>query len=135
MTKIDEIEGIGPAYAEKLVAAGVKTADDLLSAGASAKGRDALAEATGIPGKLILEWVNHVDLTRVKGVGAEYSDLLEAAGVDSPAELAQRNPANLANTIAEVVAARPGIVRRPPSETMIADWIAEAKTLDKVVTH
>jgi predicted flap endonuclease-1-like 5' DNA nuclease len=135
MAKIDEVEGIGPAFAEKLVAAGVKTTDDLLSSGATASGRDKLAEATGISGKLILEWVNHVDLMRLKGVGSEYSDLLEAAGVDSPAELARRNAANLAATIAEVVAARPNIVRRAPSEAVIQGWIDEAKTLDKVVTH
>lgn len=135
MARIDEVEGIGPAYAEKLAAADVKTTDDLLAAGASAKGRDALAEATGISGGLILEWVNHVDLMRIKGVGSEYSDLLEAAGVDSPAELARRNAANLATTIQEVVAARPGIVRRTPTEAMISEWIDQAKTLGKIVTH
>lgn len=135
MAKIDEVEGIGPAFADKLVAAGVKTTDDLLSAGATAAGRDKLADATGISGKLILEWVNHVDLQRIKGVGSEYSDLLEAAGVDSPAELARRNAANLAATIAEVVAARPNIVRRAPSEAVIQGWIDEAKTLDKIVSH
>ena len=135
MAKIDEVEGIGPAFAEKLVAAGVKTTDDLLATGASAAGRDKLAEATGISGKLILEWVNHCDLMRLKGVGSEYSDLLEAAGVDSPAELARRNAANLASTIAEVVAARPNIVRRAPSEAVIQGWIDEAKTLDKLVSH
>jgi predicted flap endonuclease-1-like 5' DNA nuclease len=135
MAKIDEVEGIGAAFAEKLVAAGVKTTDDLLSTGATSAGRDKLADATGISGKLILEWVNHCDLMRLKGVGSEYSDLLEAAGVDSPAELAQRNAANLANTIAEVVAARPGIVRRAPTEAIIQGWIDEAKSLDKIVSH
>ena len=84
MARIDEVEGIGPAYAERLAAAGVKTTDDLLEAGASAGGRDKLEAASGISGKLILEWVNHVDLMRLKGVGSEYADLLEAAGVDSP---------------------------------------------------
>jgi len=133
--KIDEVEGIGATYAGKLAAAGVRTTDDLLGHGASSGGRDRLAVATGISGKLILEWVNHVDLMRLKGVGSEYADLLEAAGVDSPAELAHRNAANLATTIAEVVAARPSIVRRAPSEGMVADWIAEAATLAKTVTH
>jgi predicted flap endonuclease-1-like 5' DNA nuclease len=135
MAKIDDVEGIGPAYAEKLAAAGVKTTDDLLEQGASERGRDELAAATGIAGKLILEWVNHVDLMRLKGVGSEYSDLLEAAGVDSPAELARRNAANLAAKIQELVAARPDIVRRPPTETTIQGWIDEAKTLDKIVSH
>ena len=83
----------------------------------------------------ILEWVNHLDLMRIKGVGSEYSDLLEMAGVDSPAELAQRNAANLATTFQEVVAARPGTVRRIPTEAEVADWIAEAKNLPKIVEH
>ena len=72
---------------------------------------------------------------RIKGVGSEYSDLLEAAGVDSPAELAQRNAANLATTFQEVDAARPDMVRRVPSENEVAGWIAEAKSMPKVVEH
>ena len=135
MARIDEVEGIGPTFGEKLAAAGVKTPDDLLEAGASASGRDKLEAATGISGKLILEWVNHVDLMRLNGVGSEYADLPEAAGVDSPAELARRNAANLAGTIAEVVAARPGIVRRAPGEATIQGWIDEARTLEKAVSH
>ena len=133
--KIEEIEGIGPAHAEKLTAAGISTTDDLLEQGATGNGREKLAEATGITGKLILEWVNHADLMRLKGVGSEYADLLEAAGVDSCPELARRNAANLAITFQEVVAARPTIVRRTPSEDTIAGWIAQAKDLPKVVTH
>ena len=133
--KIVDIEGIGPVYAEKLAAIGIVTTDDLLNAGAKPSGRDTIAEATDISGRLLLEWVNNVDLMRVPGVGSQYSDLLEAAGVDSPAELAQRNPANLAVTVQEVVAARPGIVRRVPSEAEIAAWIEEAGKLEKVVEH
>src|ERR1700741_3071339 len=110
--RIEEVEGIGPSYGAKLTAAGVSSTDDLLDRGAKPSGRQALEEATGIGHSLILEWVNHVDLMRINGVGSEYSDLLEAAGVDSPAELAQRNAGNLATTFQEVVAARPGIVRR-----------------------
>src|SRR5512141_2691642 len=98
--KVEEVEGIGPAHAAKLVAAGVKSTDELLASGATPKGRDKLAEVTGISGKLILEWTNHCDLMRLKGVGSEYSDLLEAAGVDSPAELAHRNAANLTAAMA-----------------------------------
>jgi predicted flap endonuclease-1-like 5' DNA nuclease len=133
--KIDEIEGIGPAQAAKLVGAGVSSTDDLLEKGAKPGGRKALEDATGIPGKLLLEWVNHVDLMRIKGVGSEYSDLLEAAGVDSPGELAQRSAANLAITFQEVVAARPGIVRRIPTEAEVAGWIAQSKELPKLVEH
>ena len=133
--KIEEVEGIGPAYAAKLNTAGVDSTDDLLERGASPAGRKSLEGATGISHALILEWVNHVDLMRIKGVGSEYSDLLEAAGVDSPAELAQRNAANLAQTFQEVDAARPNIVRRVPSEKEIQGWIDESKTLKKVVEH
>ena len=135
MRAIEEIEGIGPAEAEKLAAAGITTTAGLLAAGAKRDGRERIAASTGISSKLILEWVNLVDLMRVKGVGSEYSDLLEAAGVDSPAELAQRNPANLATTVQEVVAARPDIVRRVPTESEIAGWIQEARQMDKVVEH
>jgi predicted flap endonuclease-1-like 5' DNA nuclease len=133
--KIEEIEGIGATQAAKLAQAGVTTTDDLLQWGANPAGRKSLEDTTGISGKLILEWVNHVDLMRINGVGSEYSDLLEAAGVDSPSELAQRNAASLATTFQEVVAARPGIVRRVPSEAEVAGWIAESKTLTKVVEH
>ncbi len=132
---VEEIEGVGPAHASSLVAAGTPSVEELLTKGATPDGRAALAEATGISHKLILTWVNHADLMRIKGVGPEYSDLLEVAGVDSPAELAQRNPAHLAITLQEVVAARPNIVRRVPTEAEITDWIAESKTLPKVVHH
>jgi predicted flap endonuclease-1-like 5' DNA nuclease len=133
--KIEEVEGVGPAQAGKLNTAGVSTTDDLLERGAKPAGRASLEAATGISGKLILEWVNHVDLMRIKGVGSEYSDLLEAAGVDSPAELAGRNAANLAITFQEVVAARPGIVRQIPSEDTVTGWIAQSKDLPKIVEH
>jgi uncharacterized membrane protein len=134
-TRIEEVEGIGPAYGEKLAAAGIETTDDLLKAGARPYDREKIAQATGISAKLILEWVDKVDLMRLPGVGPQYSDLLEAAGVGSPAELAQRNPANLAVTVQEVAAARPGIVRRVPGEAEIAGWIEAAGKLDKVVEH
>jgi predicted flap endonuclease-1-like 5' DNA nuclease len=133
--KIEEVEGIGAVQAAKLSGAGVATTDALLERGAKPSGRKSLEDATGISGKLILEWVNHVDLMRIKGVGSEYSDLLEAAGVDSPAELVNRNAASLATTFQEVVAARPSIVRRIPSESEISGWIAESKGLPKVVEH
>jgi predicted flap endonuclease-1-like 5' DNA nuclease len=133
--KIEDIEGIGPVFGEKLRGAGIDTTDELLEKGASRSGRAGLAETTGIDGGKILEWVNHADLMRIDGVGSEYSDLLEAAGVDSPAELAQRNAANLANTFQEVVAARPGIVRRVPTEKEVTDWIEQSRRLPRVVEH
>jgi len=133
--KIEDVEGIGPAFAGKLAAAGVATTDALLERGGTSTGRDKLSEATGISERLILEWVNHADLMRIDGVGSEYADLLEAAGVDSAAELAQRNAANLATTFQELDAARPNTVRQVPSEATIAGWIAQAVRMDKVVSH
>jgi predicted flap endonuclease-1-like 5' DNA nuclease len=133
--KMDEVEGIGPLEAEKLALAGIATAEALLEMGAKPGGRAAVSKATGISETLILKWVNRIDLMRIKGVGSEFSDLLEMAGVDSPAELANRNASNLATTFQEVVAARPGTVRRIPSETEVAGWIASAKTMPKVVEH
>ncbi len=110
------------------------TTEGLLAAGGSQSGRANLAAASGLSEKRILEWVNHADLMRVKGVGSQYSDLLEAAGVDSPAELAQRNAGNLAKTFAELDMAR-NTVRRAPSEKVVAGWIAHAKRLSKAVHH
>jgi predicted flap endonuclease-1-like 5' DNA nuclease len=133
--KMEEVEGIGPQYAEQLSLAGIQTADALLDQGAKPGGRAAIEKATGISQTLILKWVNRIDLMRIKGVGSEFSDLLEMAGVDSPSELAQRNAANLATTFQEVVAARPNTVRRVPSETEVAGWIAEARSMPKVVEH
>jgi predicted flap endonuclease-1-like 5' DNA nuclease len=132
---IEDVEGIGPEYASRLRTAGVATTDALLERGASAAGRAELAATTEISSTLLLEWVNHADLMRIDGVGSEYSDLLEAAGVDSPAELAQRNAANLAQTFQELDAARPDWIRSVPSEATVAGWIAQAKILPKVVTH
>jgi predicted flap endonuclease-1-like 5' DNA nuclease len=132
--KIEDVEGIGATYAATLTEAGVATTDALLERGAKPSGRKGLEDATGISGKLILEWVNHVDLMRIDGVGSEYADLLEAAGVDSVPELATRNAANLAAALASTNASK-DLVRRVPSETVVAGWIAEAKTLPKLVTH
>jgi predicted flap endonuclease-1-like 5' DNA nuclease len=132
---IEDVEGIGPASGERLAAAGIKTTDDLLTAGARPYDRERIAEATGISSDRIREWVDKIDLMRVPGVGPQYSDLLVAAGVGSPAELARRNAANLEVTFQEVVAARPGIVRRVPGEAEISDWIEAAGTLEQVVEH
>ena len=134
MAKIEDIEGIGPTYASKLVGAGIKTTDDLLETGATPNGREELAEQTGITEKLILEWVNLADLMRIKGVGEEYSDLLEEAGVDTVAELARRNAENLYAKICEVNEAKQ-LVRRPPTADQVAQWVAQAKTLPRKVTY
>ncbi len=132
--KLEDIEGIGKAHAAKLESAGVTSAENLLETAGSAKGRDQLAEKSGINKALLLEWVNHVDLMRIKGVGSEYSDLLEEAGVDSVPELARRNAANLAARCAELNDQKK-LVRRVPTETEVQGWIDQAKDLPKVVTH
>ena len=134
MTKIVEIEGIGPAYAEKLTAAGIDTIEKLLSAGGAPKGRMDLERSTGISTAKILEWVNRADLMRIKGVGSEYSDLLEAAGVDTVKELATRNAANLFTKMEELNSSKK-LVRRTPSAPEVEKWIAEAKTLPPAVTY
>jgi predicted flap endonuclease-1-like 5' DNA nuclease len=133
--KIEDVEGIGPIFAQKLQAAGVNTTDELLDRGGSKAGRASLASASGLTETQLLEWVNHADLMRINGVGSEYADLLEAAGVDSCAELAQRNAANLAVTFQELDAARPNWIRQIPSEATVEAWIAEAKTMEAAVAH
>ena len=134
MANIRDIEGIGDVYAGKLEAAGIKTDDALLQAGATRKGREDIVQATGISDTLVLKWVNRADLARVKGIGSEYADLLEASGVDSVPELAQRNAANLHAKMAEVNDAK-SLVRQVPSAAQVEKWVAEAKSLDRVVTH
>ena len=131
---LEEIEGIGPVYAEKLRVAGLTTTDHLLGQAGRPEGRASLADQSGISESLILEWVNHADLCRIDGVGSEYADLLEAAGVDSVLELAQRNAANLHTKLAAVNDEK-SLVRRVPSETEVEGWIAQAAGLDRAVHH
>jgi predicted flap endonuclease-1-like 5' DNA nuclease len=134
MTNIVDIEGIGKVYADKLEAAGITTVEALLERGATPKGRQELAEETGISGPLILEWVNLADLFRIKGIGEEFSDLLEEAGVDTVPELAQRNPENLHRKLIEVNEAK-DLVRRVPGLSQVEDWVAQAKALPRVVSY
>ena len=134
MAQIEDIEGIGPQYAEKLKAAGVNTVEKLLESGATAKGRDELATQTSISSKLILTWVNHADLFRIKGVAGQFSELLEAAGVDTVPELAQRNAENLQKALAQTNDEK-HLAKTTPSLNQVTAWIDEAKTLPKVVQH
>ena len=134
MASIDAIEGIGHKYATRLRKARIRTTEALLKRGATRSLRKQLAEATGFTTHQILEWVNRADLFRVKGIGEEYSDLLESAGVDTVKELRTRNAANLTAKMIEVNKKK-RLVRRLPTETMVAGWIAAAKELDPVVTH
>ena len=134
MAKLEIIEGIGPIYAEKLRVAGVRSVEALLRAGATPEGRKELEEKTGIGHEYIVDWVNRADLMRVRGVGEEYSDLLEKAGVDTVVELAQRNPGNLYQKLLEVNEEK-RLVRRPPTRGMVARWVEHAKILPRVVSY
>lgn len=131
---VQDVEGIGPAYGEKLEAAGIKDTDALLSACKTPADRKALAEKTGLGDSQILKWANMVDLYRVKGIGSEYSELLEASGVDTVPELAQRNAANLAAKMVEVNDAK-SLTRAVPSEKVVSGWIDHAKTLDRALQY
>jgi predicted flap endonuclease-1-like 5' DNA nuclease len=134
MANVDTIEGVGPAYAEKLKEAGAGSVEKLLEMGGTKKGRQDLAAATDIDESRILRFVNHADLMRINGVGGQFSELLEAAGVDSVAELAQRRPDNLTKKMEEVNAEK-NLTNRVPSESEVEKWVAEAKELPKAVTH
>jgi predicted flap endonuclease-1-like 5' DNA nuclease len=132
--KIADIEGIGPVYAAKLANVGIRTTDALLKKGAAAEGRKEIAETSGISHELILEWVNLADLYRIKGVGGEYSDLLEEAGVDTVVELSKRVADNLYAKILEVNKAK-NLVNKAPGRKQIGDWIDQAKKLPRVVSY
>ncbi|MEN6478111.1 MAG: DUF4332 domain-containing protein [Anaerolineales bacterium] len=134
MTKLASIEGIGPVYQEKLAQAGIRTVEKLLEVGKTPKGRAQLSEETGISGKLLLEWINHADLFRIKGIGEEYSDLLEEAGVDTVPELAQRRPDSLYAKLVEINAEQ-RLVRRLPPQVLVEDWIAQAQELPRIIEY
>jgi predicted flap endonuclease-1-like 5' DNA nuclease len=134
MAKLEMVEGIGVKYAKNLRKAGVRSTADLLAKGATPSGRKEISAASGIGKTLILEWVNHVDLYRIRGVGEEYADLLEEAGVDTVVELGQRRGDNLYQKILEINAQKK-LVRRPPSKKMVAGWIAQAKKLPRKISY
>lgn len=132
--KIVDVEGIGAVYAEKLIAAGVESTDALLAKCAKPAGRAELAEATGISPKLILTWTNHCDLMRINGVGPQFSELLEAAGVDTVKELKHRVPANLQAKLEEVNAEK-HLVRRVPAVSEVDKMVEQAKELPAVMEY
>jgi predicted flap endonuclease-1-like 5' DNA nuclease len=132
--RLADIEGIGGVYARKLKKAGVRGVGSLLTAGATPKGRKELVRATGISGKLILEWVNLADLYRVKGIGSEYSDLLEEAGVDTVVELAKRDSKKLYEKMA-AVNMKKKLVRQMPGPKVVTKWVRHAKRLPRVVKY
>jgi predicted flap endonuclease-1-like 5' DNA nuclease len=132
--KIQEIEGIGPAYAEKLAAADIDTTEELLKLCCDAKGRKTTAEKTGVSESQLLKWANMADLMRISGIGSEFSELLEAAGVDTVKELRNRNAGNLAAKMAEVNEQKK-LTRTVPSEKAVSGWINQAKSMDPLITH
>ncbi|MBD5317126.1 MAG: DUF4332 domain-containing protein [Bacteroides sp.] len=132
--KIIEVEGIGNVYAEKLIAASVTTTDELLEKASTKKGREQLAEETGISEKLILRWANHADLFRIKGIAGQFAELLEAAGVDTVKELRHRVAANLHAKLVEVNNER-NLCNRVPAESEIQRMIDQAKELEPKMTY
>jgi PAS domain S-box-containing protein len=131
---IIDIEGVGPAYAARLKEAGVETTHELLDMAGTRKNRQELAERTGLSPKLILRWVNIADLMRIPGVGEQYSELLEAAGVDTVKELRHRVPQNLHKSILKINDEK-GLVRRPPHLSEVESWVQAAKDMESVVEY
>ncbi len=134
MASLTKIEGVGEASAKKLAKAGIKTTEGLLKHGATSKGRKDIAAKSGVSEKALLRCVNMCDLYRIKGVGEEYADLLEAAGVDTVPELAQRNVANLVAKMADVNKKKK-LVRKLPTEKDVTKWVSQAKALPRVVKY
>jgi len=128
------IEGIGDVYRQKLLEAGIKNTEELLERGSTVQGREEIANTTGISEKVVLRWVNMADLYRIRGIGQEYSELLEAAGVDTVPELAQRVPANLLEKMAAANTQKK-MVRRLPDLSQVEGWVAQAKNLPRVITY
>lgn len=132
--KIHQIEGIGPSYAQKLSEAGIGTTSELLKICCHKRGRQQTAEKTGLSESQLLKWANLADLMRVSGVGAEYSELLEAAGVDTIKELRTRNAENLASKMAEINSQKK-LTRSVPSAKVVAKWVSGAATLEPMISH
>lgn len=140
MASIETIEGIGKANGNRLRKAGIRSCEALLKLCCDKRGRKQVSEQTGIGEGPILEWVNRADLMRIRGVGSEYSDLLESTGVDTVKELRRRKPANLTAAMVEandahIKKTKKSIVRRTPAESEVTRWVEHAKSLDPVVTH
>lgn len=134
MSSLIEIEGIGEQYARTLKDAGIRGTKTFLEWGATRQGRQQIVEKTGISEKLILEWLNHCDLMRIRGVGGEYSDLLEEAGVDTIVELGNRNAERLYQAMVKINDQK-RLVRKMPTQAQVADWIAQASALPRILTY
>ena len=134
MAKLVDIEGVGSVNARKLLKAGVRSTAGLLKKGGTRKGREEIVKIARIDKDLILQWVNHVDLYRIKGVGSEFADLLEAAGVDTVVELSKRDAKKLVETLAKA-SAKGNLTNRVPTVKMVKGWIAQAKKLPRAVSY
>ena len=134
MSKLTTIEGIGPTLSSKLNEGGIRSINALLEAGATPAGRKEISTNCGIAEGRVLKFVSHADLMRVKGVGGEYAELLEASGVNTIPELAMRNPTNLAARMAEENATRK-LVRVVPSAATVAKWVDQATRMSRVIRH
>ncbi len=134
MAKLEMVEGIGDRYASKLRAAGIRSTGDLLKKGGKPAGRKEIAQKAAISEKLVLTWVNHVDLFRIKGIGEEYAELLEVAGVDTVVELSKRRPDALVDAL-KVTNARRKLVRQLPAASQVKDWVEQAKSLPRAISY
>lgn len=134
MAKLSVIQGIGEAYEVKLKEAGINSVEMLLEACSLKKSRNELAKKTGITEKLILKWANHADLVRIKGIGGDYAELLDAAGVDTIPELAKRKPDNLLAKMLEVNEAKK-IVKKMPTQKQVEDWVRQAGELPRALKY
>lgn len=132
--RIDEIEGIGPSFAKKLSTANIKNTDNLLEMCCTSRGRKQVAEQTGISEQQLLKWSNMADLMRISGIGPEYAELLEAAGVDTVKELRNRNPENLAAQM-KTVNEQKKLTRAVPAPKVVAKWVSLAKTTEPKISH
>ncbi len=131
---IHEIEGIGATYRDKLAKAGIKTTADLLTQCCDRKGRGQVSSRAGVSEGQLLKWANMADLMRIKGIGPEFAELLEAAGVDTVKELRNRKPDNLTSRMQQVNTTRK-VTRRNPPLTIVEGWVSEAKSLSPVISH
>jgi predicted RecB family nuclease len=134
MARISQIEGLGKSQMSSLRDNGVRTTDDLLRMAADTNSRQQLARRARVSEEQLLEWTNRADLMRIRGIGREYSDLLEAAGVDTVRELANRVPNNLYRTLSEVNRQK-HLTRRSPASTEVERWVTEAKRLPVMISH
>lgn len=134
MAAVGDIEGVGKVHDRRLATIGIRTTARLLREAGTRAGRRSVATRCEVPESVVLGWVNRADLFRIRGIARQYSDLLEASGVDTVKELATRRADHLVAALAEVNAQR-RLVRRVPTETMVTRWIANARDLPQAVFH